>query len=107
MNLTIVAIIISSAAFITSLFAANWLNQRHVEKLMEQFGQKYDAKLETITVLIKASEQNMHTRFESVDHRFDEVDRRFDETDKKLEKLDGRLSQVEDILFKPVLSGTR
>jgi len=98
MNQTTISIIIAAAAFITSLFAANWLNQQHVEKLMEQFGQKYDAKLDAI-------QQTMNARFDAVNARFDAVNIRFDAINQRLDSIDQRVKRLEDVLFKPSLPG--
>lgn len=100
MNPIVVSTIIASASIILSIFAANWLNQQHVNKLVDQIdrrleeqGRRFDAKIDGLREVTEA-------RFETVNAT---INARFDATDDRLDSIDQRVKRLEDILFKPTL----
>lgn len=105
MNPIIISTIIASASFIISIFAANWLNQRHVDKLMEIQNKRLDDLRHYLDARFALQEQNFNTRFtaleQTINARFDTVNARFDAVDDDLKELSQRVRRLEDILFKP------
>jgi RNA binding exosome subunit len=100
MNPIIVSTIIASATFIVAIFSANWLNQRHAEKLtesnqqnlkllLEQMEKRFDSKIDGLRELMEA--------------RFDGVYFRLDANTAELGEVKQRVQRLEDILFKPSL----
>ncbi len=48
MNPIVVSVIVSAVTLIVSLFAANYLNQRFIERILDQQTKSIDAKLGAI-----------------------------------------------------------
>jgi hypothetical protein len=45
MNPVVISTIIAAASFILTIFCAIYLNQRHVDKLVEQLDKRFDARI--------------------------------------------------------------
>jgi tetrahydromethanopterin S-methyltransferase subunit G len=84
MNPVVISTIIASASFIITIFFAVYLNQRHVDKLMEQMNRTLDA------------------RFDAVTNRFDAVSQRFDSVDRRLTSIETRVERIEGVIFKRI-----
>jgi hypothetical protein len=91
MNPVVISTIIAAASFILTIFSAIYLNQRHVDKLVEQLEKRFETR-------ITGLEQTVNARFDTMNARFDAVDRR-------LSGVESRLDRIEQILFKPALPG--
>ncbi|MGH9839020.1 MAG: hypothetical protein ACREEM_09565 [Blastocatellia bacterium] len=111
MNPIVISTIIASATFIVAIFSANWLNQRHVDKLMEQMdkriqeqGRRFDDNTSAVRELtnaqFKAMQEQMNSRFEALEEH---MDLRFDNVEQQIRSLDDRVRRLEDMLFKPAL----
>lgn len=83
MNPIVISTTIASAAFIISIFAANWLNQRHLDKLMEVQNKRIDDLKEFLTSRIAALEERMGARFDTVTFRLDAIERRLTELEQR------------------------
>ncbi|MDQ3253170.1 MAG: hypothetical protein M3R15_04575 [Acidobacteriota bacterium] len=68
-----------------SIFAANWLNNRHIDRLMTQLDRRLDQLEKTITA-----------QFATVEQRFAAVEQRLDRMERQLEAI-----------FKPMLPPSR
>lgn len=88
MNPIIISTIIASAGFILTIFSALYLNQQHVNKLMEAFRFEIGAKLDGM-------ERKMDARFAAVDARFETIEARFDAVDQRFDHLEGRIDRLE------------
>ncbi|MBO0801228.1 MAG: hypothetical protein J2P31_20605 [Blastocatellia bacterium] len=91
MNPVVISTIIAAASFILTIFCAIYLNQRHVDKLVEQLDRRFESR-------ITGMEQTMNARFDSINIRFDSVERR-------LSGVEVRLDRIEQVLFKPIVPG--
>jgi hypothetical protein len=100
MNPLYFTIIFSAAALITStigsIFVANWSNQRHIDRLMKEFADKYDAKLDAL----RSEGRERADRLEGVmNARFDKLEgimnARFDAVNARLDHLEERVSRLE------------
>lgn len=91
MNPTVISTIIAAASFILTIFTAIYLNQRHVDKLVEQLDKRFETR-------ISGLEQTMNARFDTMNARFDYMD-------KQLKAVDSRLDRLEGVLFKPAYPG--
>jgi len=98
MNPVVISTIIAAASFTLTIFSAIYLNQRHVDKLIEQLEKRFEARITGTEGLITGLEQTMNARFDTMNARFDAVD-------KRLSGVESRLDRIEQILFKPVLPG--
>ena len=112
MNSVVISTIIAAASFTLTIFSAIYLNQRHVDKLIDQLEKRFEARITgrahhrsgtedgggTVEVRIFGLEQTMNARFDTMNARFDAVD-------KRLSGVESRLDRIEQILFKPVLPG--
>jgi HAMP domain-containing protein len=84
-NPIIITIIIATAGFILSVFSANWLNQRHIDKLMDRLDRQMTAQFETVNTRIGALEQ------------------RLDRFERQTEQHFGRIERQLDAIFKPAI----
>ena len=100
MNPIIISTIIASAAFIIAIFSGNWLNQRHADKLMEQYQQNLKLLLDQME---KRFDSKIDGLRELMEARFDGVYFRLDTNTAELGELKQRVQRLEDILFKPSL----
>lgn len=78
-------VIISAATailvLVLAIFGASWLNQRNIEKLLDQLEKRFDARFD-----------NVLTEFKRLDQRIDSLEQRLDRIELQLETV-----------FKPVL----
>jgi uncharacterized protein YoxC len=109
MNPVVISTIIAAASFILTIYSAIYLNQRHVDKLVEQLEKRFEARITGTEGLITGLEQRMEARIfgleQTMNARFDTMNARFDAVDKRLSGVESRLDRIEQILFKPVLPG--
>jgi tetrahydromethanopterin S-methyltransferase subunit G len=93
-----VAIISATIAIVTLVFAsfgASWLNQRNLERLLDQLEKRFDERLASM-------EQRFDQRLASIEQRLEQVER---QVDQRLDSVDQRLGRIErqlDAIFKPV-----
>jgi predicted DNA repair protein MutK len=86
-NVVILSAVISVLTIVLAIFGAAWLNQRGVEKQLEQMEKRFDARFDTVTA-----------RFDSLEKRFDE---RFKSLEQRLIKVEDQLAKI----FRPILPG--
>jgi hypothetical protein len=91
MNPVVISTIIAAASFTLTIFSAIYLNQRHVDKLIEQLEKRFEARITGMEARITGLEQTMNARFDAVD--------------KRLSGVESRLDRIEQVLFKPALPG--
>jgi uncharacterized protein HemX len=85
-GIAILSAAITILALVLSIFGASWLNQRNTEKLLEQMGKRFEAR-------ITALEQRFEQRFLAIEQRLAAVEQRLDRIERQLEAV-----------FKPVLT---
>ena|SRR5437868_12873430 len=61
-------------ALVFAIFGASWLNQRNIEKLLEQMEKRFDARFETVLTEIRRLDQ----RIDSLDQRVDRIERQLE-----------------------------
>jgi hypothetical protein len=113
MNPIVISTIIAAASFILTIFCAIYLNQRHVDKLVDQLDKRFEARItgveQTMNSRITGLDQTMNARFDSlntrIDARFDSVNIRFDGVERRLSSVEGCLDRIEQVLFKPIVPG--
>ena len=109
MNPVVISAIIAAASFTLTIFSAIYLNQRHVDKLIEQLEKRFEARITGTEGLITGLEQKMEAGIfgleQTMNARFDTINARFDAVDKRLSGVESRLDRIEQVLFKPVLPG--
>jgi hypothetical protein len=120
MNPVVISTIIAAASFSLTIFSAIYLNQRHVDKLIEQLEKRFEARITGTEGLITGLEQRVEARIfgleqrmearifgleQTMNARFDTMNARFDAVDKRLSGVESRLDRIEQILFKPALPG--
>jgi tetrahydromethanopterin S-methyltransferase subunit G len=88
-NVAIISATIAVVTLVFAIFGASWLNQRHIEKLLEQLEKRVDERFTTL-------EQRFEQRFVSLEKRFDQ---RFASVEQRLDRIERQL----EALFKPVL----
>ena len=70
-----VAIISAATALLAlAIFGASWLNQRNIERLLEQMEKRFDARFDTVLSEIKRLDQ----RIDSLDQRVDRIERQLE-----------------------------
>ena len=87
MNPIIISTIIGAASFILTIFSALYLNQQHINKLMEAFRYEVGAKLDGVGAKIDGLESKMDVRFETVNARLDQMDKRIDRIERQFDTL--------------------
>jgi chromosome segregation ATPase len=92
MNPVVISTIIGAGSFILTIFSAIYLNQRHVDKLMEQMEKRFDAKLDGLRAEIKAEFGTVRAEIQAVNNRIAAVESR-------IERIERQLDQI----FKPAL----
>ena len=102
MNPVVISTIIAAASFILTIYSAIYLNQRHVDKLVEQLEKRFEARITGTEGLITGLAQTMEARIAGLEQT---MNARFDAVDKRLSGVESRLDRIEQILFKPVLPG--
>jgi tetrahydromethanopterin S-methyltransferase subunit G len=84
-NVAIISATIAVVTLVFAIFGASWLNQRHIEKLLDQLEKRFDERFTSL-------EKRFDQRFALVDQRFASVEQRLDRIERQLEAI-----------FKPVL----
>ena len=87
MNPLIITIVIALATFILSIFTANWLNQQHVNKLMEKQDEKLKAQLETLATEIKRTSEVTQSELSGVRNEIGHVTQRLDRIERQLDQI--------------------
>lgn len=82
MNPIVISTIIASAAFIVSLFAANWLNQRHTEKLTDSQNKRIEDLKESLDNRINDLKESLNNRIQALEEK---LDQRFKALEEKFE----------------------
>jgi hypothetical protein len=54
MNPVVISTIIAAASFILTIFSAIYLNQRHVDKLVEQLEKRFEARITGLAQAVEA-----------------------------------------------------
>jgi hypothetical protein len=84
MNPVVISTIIAAASFILTIFSAIYLNQRHVDKLVEQLEKRFEAR-------ITGLEPTTNARFDSVNARFEKMEQiinsRFQAVEARIEQI--------------------
>jgi predicted PurR-regulated permease PerM len=84
-NIAIISAVIAVATLVLAIFGASWLNQRNIEKLIDQMERRFDARFDALLA-------EFRSEIKRVDQRLDSVEQ--------------RLKFIEDLLakiFKPIL----
>ena len=88
----IITAVITLITVVLAIFAANWLNQHTMEKLMEKQTQLLESRVENLRVEMRGEFKTVETRLNNIDHRLGQVET--------------RVVKIDEALFKPVLSRT-
>jgi uncharacterized coiled-coil DUF342 family protein len=113
MNPVVISTIIAAASFTLTIFSAIYLNQRHVDKLIEQLEKRFETRStgleQRMEARITGLEQKMEARIfgleQTMNARFDTMNARFDAVDQRLSGVESRLDRIVQVLFKPALPG--
>jgi hypothetical protein len=107
MNPVVISTIIAAASFILTIFSAIYLNQRHVDKLVEQLEKRFEARItgteglitglaQTMEARIAGLEQTMNARFDAVNERFEKMEQIMNA---RFHAVESRLDRIEQIAF--------
>lgn len=99
MNPIIITAIIAAATFILTIFSADWLNQRHIDRLIGQLDLKFDAKLDALRSEMKALRSEMMAEFAKVHAEIQNLSQRVDALTQRVDRIERQL----DTIFKPTL----
>ena len=72
-----------------------WLDGRAGEIFEKITHQQTISNEETLVLILKAQNDQLHMLSESMDRRFEQVDKRFEQVDKRFEQVDKRFDQIE------------
>jgi Tfp pilus assembly protein PilN len=61
-------------ALVLAIFGASWLNQRNIERLLEQMEKRFDARFDTVLSEIRRLDQ----RIDSLNQRVDRIERQLE-----------------------------
>jgi hypothetical protein len=70
-NVAIISATIAVITLVFAIFGASWLNQRNMEKLIEQLEKRFDERF-------NAMEKRFDQRLDSVEHRLDRMERQLE-----------------------------
>jgi hypothetical protein len=90
-------------AIVIAIFGASWLNQRNIEKLLDQMEKRFDSRFDQMEKRFDARFDQMEKRF---DARFDTVLAEIKRLDQRIDSLELRIDRIErqlEAIFKPVL----
>ena len=104
MNPIVVSSIIAAASFTLTIFSAIYLNQRHVDKLVEQLEKRFEARItglaQTIEARIAGLEKIMEARITGLEQN---TNARFDKMEQIMNArflaVESRLDRIEQIVF--------
>jgi predicted secreted Zn-dependent protease len=118
MNPIVISMIIAAASFTLTILSAIYLNQRHVDKLVEQLEKRFEAcitglaqtmeahvtglkqTIQTMDARITRLEQNTNARFEKMEQimnaRFDKMEQIMNA---RFHAVEARLDRIEQIAF--------
>lgn len=100
MNPIVISTIIGGASFILTIFFAIYLNQRHVDKLMEQMDKKFEARTNEASARLEAKIDVLRSEVQALRM---ETNARFDYAQKESAALQAKVERIEQALFRPVL----
>jgi hypothetical protein len=103
-NPIVVSSIIAAASFTLTIFSAIYLNQRHVDKLVEQLEKRFEARItglaQTIEARIAGLEKIMEARITGLEQN---TNARFDKMEQIMNArflaVESRLDRIEQIVF--------
>ncbi|MCI0489132.1 MAG: hypothetical protein L0229_21275 [Blastocatellia bacterium] len=75
-NIAIISATIAVVTLVLAIFGASRLNQRNIEKLLEQLEKRFDARFDTVLAEIRR-----------LDQRIDAVERPLDRMERQLEAI--------------------
>ena len=84
-NVAIISAIAAVVTLVLSIFGASWLNQRNVERVIEQLEKRFDARFDTLLTEFRSEIKRLDQRLDSVEQRLDRIERQL------------------EVVFKPVL----
>ncbi len=73
-NVAILSAAVAVLTLVLAIFGASWLNQRNIEKLLEQMEKRFDARFDVLLSEIKRLDQ----RIDSVERRLDRIERQLE-----------------------------
>ena len=79
-------------ALVLAIFGASWLNQRNIERILEQMEKRMDARFDTVLSEIRRLDQRIDALDQRLSQRIDSLEQRLDRIERQLEAV-----------FKPVL----
>lgn len=100
MSSVVISTIIGVASFILTIFSAIYLNQRHVDKLIEQMNKRFEARINESAAGLGAKIEVLRAELQGFRM---EANARFDALQKEVVALQGRVERIEQALFRPVL----
>ena len=98
-SVAIISASITVFALVLSIFGASWLNQRNVERPLEQLEKRFDARFDTLMVEIKRLDQRIDSLERNIGQRIDSVEQRIGGVEQRLDRIDRQLEAI----FQPVL----
>ena len=101
MNPLIITVIGSTAAFIISLFAANYLNQRFIERILDQHAKTTDAKLDALRAEFKSDFSVLRGDIASLRSEIATLNARISGLEQRIERIERQLDKI----FKPAIPG--
>ncbi|MCH8882634.1 MAG: hypothetical protein IIA41_03940 [SAR324 cluster bacterium] len=72
-----------------------WLDGRAGEIFEKITHQQTISNEETLVLILKAQNDQLHMLSESMDRRFEQVDKRFEQVDKRFDQIERRLEQMD------------
>jgi hypothetical protein len=90
-NIAILSGTITLVTLVFAIFGASWLNQRSIERLLEQMVKRFDARFDSIGAEFKAL---INQRVDGIEQR---LDQRIDFLDQRMDRIERQL----DALFRP------
>ena len=83
----IISATIAMFSLVLAIFGASWLNQRNIERLLEQMEKRFDSKFEQINVQMNARFDTVLSEIRRLDQRIDSLEQRIDRIERQLEVL--------------------
>jgi hypothetical protein len=95
-NVAIISAAVAVLSIVLAIFSASWLNQRNIERLLEQLEKRLDERFSGLDKRSDARFDGLVTEFRSEIRR---LDQRSDSVEQRLDRIERQLEAV----FKPVL----
>lgn len=77
-NVAIISGITAVLTLVLAIFGASWLNQRGIEKMLEQVEKRFDARLDTLLTAFRSETKRLDQRLDSVESRLDRIERQLE-----------------------------